>query len=162
MTFRSGHARCGDEPAAKRRLRYKSRFSDNGCAPGAGDRRRMRLLLMGHPRAEHPDALEAEPRPERPMLPHEHRSAVWFADAGGESARSSLHHETVRGALRADPPGPVAVVVKNSCPFGSVPKNVCWSTVIAVVVEPACRAEILYGERWTCPSRPARLPACSR
>ena len=39
-------------------------------------------------------------------------------------------------ALRAEPPGPVAViVVKNSCAFGSVPNNVCSSTVIVVVAD---------------------------
>ena len=50
-------------------------------------------------------------------------------------------------ALRADPPGPVAVtVVKNACPFGSVAKNVCWSTVIAVVVDAGFpRFDVLYG-----------------
>jgi hypothetical protein len=51
------------------------------------------------------------------------------------------------GPLRAAPPGPAAVtVVKNSCAFGSVPKNVCWSTVITVVVDAGFpSAEVLYG-----------------
>ena len=49
--------------------------------------------------------------------------------------------------LRAAPPGPVAVtVVKNSWFFGSVPKNVCWSTVMLVVVDAGFpRLDVLYG-----------------
>ena len=51
------------------------------------------------------------------------------------------------GTLRADPPGPVAVtVVKNCCPFGSVLRNVCWSTVIVVVVDAGLPSpDVLYG-----------------